>query len=231
MDAIILAGGASRRMGREKAAIVVDGVTLLERAIQAVRKAGAQRIAVVGLAATSAIRTDSLPGFVRLVPDTQVGLGPLSGIIAGLTFLRDQRQHGDDDRACIVVACDHPELDPTELGDLAARLSMEQTDTLVVLPVTEGQRQPLHAAYRLRAVEPLEKAFREGERSLLRVLEALAQTPPNPTRGPPVLLLDRGEGHSHRSYVDLDDQVQLQTYLDGIVPSGGKTSLDDCTSG
>lgn len=48
---VILAGGASRRMGRDKASLVLDGTqgaTLLERAVVAARSAGADQIVVVG---------------------------------------------------------------------------------------------------------------------------------------------------------------------------------------
>lgn len=48
LTAVILSGGASRRMGRDKASVRLDGVTLLERTAAAVRAAGAARIVVVG---------------------------------------------------------------------------------------------------------------------------------------------------------------------------------------
>jgi CTP:molybdopterin cytidylyltransferase MocA len=48
LTAVILSGGASRRMGRDKASLVLDGVTLLERTASAVRAAGATRIVVAG---------------------------------------------------------------------------------------------------------------------------------------------------------------------------------------
>ncbi|MGD6978590.1 NTP transferase domain-containing protein [Citricoccus sp. CH26A] len=48
LTAVILSGGASRRMGTDKASLVLDGVTLLERTAAAVRAAGATRIVVVG---------------------------------------------------------------------------------------------------------------------------------------------------------------------------------------
>jgi molybdopterin-guanine dinucleotide biosynthesis protein A len=48
LTAVILSGGASRRMGRDKASLVLDGVTLLERTASAARAAGATRIVVAG---------------------------------------------------------------------------------------------------------------------------------------------------------------------------------------
>ncbi|MDI3330618.1 MAG: NTP transferase domain-containing protein [Micrococcus sp.] len=48
LTAVILSGGASRRMGRDKATLELDGVSLLERTAAAVTAAGATRIVVVG---------------------------------------------------------------------------------------------------------------------------------------------------------------------------------------
>ena len=44
--ALILAGGASKRMGRDKATMVVEGVTMIERVAQALKSAGFARILI-----------------------------------------------------------------------------------------------------------------------------------------------------------------------------------------
>ncbi|MEI6620471.1 MAG: NTP transferase domain-containing protein [Actinomycetes bacterium] len=78
-DAIVLAGGTSRRMGVEsKTAITVGGHSLLDRAIDAVRDA--ERIVVVGPECDT-----SLP--VIWARESPIGGGPAAAIEAGLTQL------------------------------------------------------------------------------------------------------------------------------------------------
>ncbi|GAA3886297.1 molybdenum cofactor guanylyltransferase [Saccharothrix violaceirubra] len=82
-DAIVLAGGRGSRLGGvDKAALVVGGRTLLERALDAVRGAG--RTIVVGP------RRD-LPGGVLSVREEPPGGGPVAGLAAGLGSVRAER--------------------------------------------------------------------------------------------------------------------------------------------
>ncbi len=210
MDGIILAGGESRRMGREKAAIVIGGSTLLDRAVMALRLAGAERIAIVGLSPTSAFALRAWPNDVALVADSVAHLGPLRAIIDGLIALgRAPDSVGPrDDGIGVVMACDHPEPDPSELVMLAERLQHEPVETLAAVPIVDGRAQPLYAAYRLASAEPLQEHFKQGERSIARALEQL-----HAVNGRLVLMIERGQGPSARSYVDLDDVTELATYL------------------
>ncbi len=77
--AVLLAGGQSRRMGRDKALLLVDGGRVLwERQLDVLRSLGPAELFISGPAR---------PGFpydVRLLEDERPGLGPLSGIVAAL---------------------------------------------------------------------------------------------------------------------------------------------------
>jgi molybdopterin-guanine dinucleotide biosynthesis protein A len=75
-DAIVLAGGRSRRMGSDKTRLAVAGVPLLDRVLLAV--AGAGRVVVVGEE-----RPTALP--VRWTLEQPPGGGPAAGLGAGLT--------------------------------------------------------------------------------------------------------------------------------------------------
>jgi len=103
-DAIVLAGGTSRRMGVEsKTAITVGGEPLLDRAIDAVRDA--ERIIVVGPWCKT-----RLP--VMWAREDPIGGGPAAAIEAGLAQLdRLQQASGPHDRATrpvVVLAGDVP---------------------------------------------------------------------------------------------------------------------------
>lgn len=78
LDAVgfVLAGGQSRRMGRDKALVEFRGEVLIARAVGVLREAGLE-VSIAG--AHSALET-----FAPIVRDTQPGLGPLSGICAAL---------------------------------------------------------------------------------------------------------------------------------------------------
>ena len=203
VDAIVLAGGASRRMGTDKTRIVLGGRTLLERSIAAVRQAGAQRIVVVGREANA----EGLPADVVAVADSRPGSGPLGGIIDGLRHLAwvtreaapmaGETLGGD---VVVVVASDHPDHDPAELAYVASMLRAASAETAAVIPVVDGRDQTLHAAYRRWLAEPLASQFDAGERSLHRALEAH-----------PTIRVER-TGPVRRSYRDLDDPTDLAAY-------------------
>ncbi len=215
MDAIVLAGGASRRMGTDKTRIVLGGRTLLERSVDALRRAGAERIVVVGRDGDGA----GLPEGVVAVADSSPGSGPLGGIIDGLRHLarmeRDASEHSDTrhgDDVVIVVASDHPDHDPDELAFVASLLAKATVQTAAAVPVVDGRDQTLHAAYRRWLAEPFAAQFDAGERSLHRALGAH-----------PTVRVER-TGAVRSSYRDLDDPADLEAYRAGSASVAEETS-------
>ncbi|MBM9466176.1 NTP transferase domain-containing protein [Nakamurella leprariae] len=79
--AVVLAGGAGRRLGGvDKPGLIVGGSTLLERVLAAARAAGATDLVVVGPARP--IAAD-----VRQVQERPAGAGPAAGLATGLAAL------------------------------------------------------------------------------------------------------------------------------------------------
>ena len=78
ISVIILAGGESRRFGRDKTSVVLGGETLLERAVRRLSSLGEEVIIVRG---AGQVGSTSLPG-TREVEDIHEGKGPLGGIYA-----------------------------------------------------------------------------------------------------------------------------------------------------
>ena len=100
---VVLAGGASRRMGRDKARIPVGGAPLLLRVLEpAAEPAWRGSWSPTGPAATRTFSQSRPPGSwpLRTVTDRRPGRGPLAGLEAGLAAAAES--------ACFVAACDLP---------------------------------------------------------------------------------------------------------------------------
>jgi molybdopterin-guanine dinucleotide biosynthesis protein A len=103
LGAIILTGGASSRMGADKASQLWGGVRAVDRVAALAREAGAAKIVTAG---------DGDFGLLR-APDPQPLSGPVAGLIAGASLL------GDGFQRLLVLAVDAPTL---RLEDLALLL-------------------------------------------------------------------------------------------------------------
>lgn len=155
LSAMILAGGNCSRMGSDKAALRMEGETILEHTVRVVTPLVTETI-IVG----SPRAGFSLPA--RFVTERIRGQGPLSGLITGLEAIANAR--------AIVVGCDMPLLSALALVTLS---EMDRGDGSVVVPVIGGRPQPLHAVWPRTALTPLTKALDAGTRSLQRALESL----------------------------------------------------------
>ena len=98
---VLLAGGASRRMGRDKASICVEGISMAERAQRLLLEV-TDRVVVVG----HARGVDLLPA-VSVLPDAQPGAGPLAALSVVVDAYPGDR--------LVVVAVDQPRLTPSLL--------------------------------------------------------------------------------------------------------------------
>ena len=115
--------------GTDKAALTIDGCTLLDRALAAVR--GAHSCVVVGPAATTAVPV------VREHPPFS---GPAAGLAAGLGAL------GEGADAVVVLACDLADADAAVAALLAAWPPAEDADGVCL--TAGGRSQWLTAIYR-----------------------------------------------------------------------------------
>jgi molybdopterin-guanine dinucleotide biosynthesis protein A len=125
----ILAGGASSRMGINKALLEFRGRTLLERQLGVVRPIF-ERV-LVGANDPAPYE----PFGVEVAPDLLSERCALTGVHALLAAARTEH--------VFVVACDLPFLNPALIGDLLGRRGAVD----VVLPVTARGPEPLHAVY------------------------------------------------------------------------------------
>ena len=171
---LILAGGASRRMGSDKAALDVGGVTMLERTVAVLGALAADRLLIVGGdpgRAGSNVGVVDVVDVVDVVADRWPGEGPLGGLVTGLAHLADR--YGSDALA-VVVSCDLPLLRAESLSGLVEGLVRAGPTVEVAASVRDGRRQPLHAVYRLTTADSLAASFLAGNRRLDVALDGLA---------------------------------------------------------
>lgn len=94
VDALILAGGRSARLGgRAKSTLHLEGESLLARTVRVVRASAVRNLVVVG---------DEAPDGVAAVREQPAFGGPVAAVAAGVDALPD------DADAVLVLACDMP---------------------------------------------------------------------------------------------------------------------------
>jgi molybdopterin-guanine dinucleotide biosynthesis protein A len=145
VTAFILVGGQSTRMGADKAFVVLDGRTLLARALELARSVTSE-VKIVGAAAKFA-------PFGSVVEDVFRGCGPLAGIHAALRASQTDLN--------LILAVDVPFVTPVLIGFLVARA--QSSDAMVTVAHSSGRWQPLCAVYRREFADVAESALRRGK--------------------------------------------------------------------
>ena len=156
ITAVILAGGQSRRLGRDKAVAPFGGEPLLRRVIR--RAAAGVNVGAgdVVIVVADAARAAALPlaPEQRTAVDVFPGSGPLGGIYTGLAAARTEWS--------LVVACDLPLLSPPLLQYLAGlRDGVDGVDAIA--PVINGRPEPTHALYSRRCLPAIAARIRAGQ--------------------------------------------------------------------
>jgi molybdopterin-guanine dinucleotide biosynthesis protein A len=153
--AFILTGGASTRMGADKALLEIGGAPLLVRAATLLAPLTAT-VTVVGAPQRYAHLN------LRVIADDQPGLGPLGGIATALGHTSSLWN--------LIVACDLPYLTREWLDYLIGRALASSADAL--LPQSEHGDEPLCAVYHQRCAAPIARALARGVRKVTDGLAA-----------------------------------------------------------
>jgi molybdenum cofactor guanylyltransferase len=156
---LVLAGGGSRRMGRPKAWIEVDGTYLLRYTAKRLSPAFAE--VLVSFAEPEQLEQ---PVPFRVVFDRKASAGPLAGIEAGLMAARHE--------VVFAVGCDMPyvTLEAVEMAVAAAR------SCDAAIPRIAGRPEPVCGAYRTSALGVIRGALDAGHRAAAEVVEMLDVT-------------------------------------------------------
>jgi molybdopterin-guanine dinucleotide biosynthesis protein A/rhodanese-related sulfurtransferase len=153
----VLTGGASRRMGTDKALVAVDGTPMVHRVAGALAAAGVSSVVCIG---GDAGGLGSL-GLV-VVPDRWPGDGPLGGLATALASAPAGW--------VLVAGCDQPWLDPVILRRLIDAADASP-DAAAVVFRTGGHRQPLPGLYSTTLAAAVVDRVDAGARRLGDVLD------------------------------------------------------------
>ena len=155
---IILAGGQSKRMGRDKAALAWEDSSLLNSLLVRLLPLSDDVLVVSNI-------PRNLRGPVREVADIIPGKGPLSGIHAGLTYARYA--------FAFVTACDVPFLVPA----LAPRLIAAAGPADGSVVVYKDRIEPLFACYHKKCTAVIERLLAEGQYKVRSFLDQIHWVP------------------------------------------------------
>jgi len=155
MTGVILAGGESTRMGKNKAFIEINGQRIIDRTVSLFREIFDDVLLVTNRP------LDYLELNVKIVTDLIPGKGSLGGVFTGLFFSCSPK--------AFFVGCDMPFLDRRVIQYF---LSLAQTADIVVQK-TKDYWQPLHAIYPRTLLKPIERLFQQGELTIFKAYQGI----------------------------------------------------------
>ncbi|MEQ9406139.1 MAG: molybdenum cofactor guanylyltransferase [Fuerstiella sp.] len=166
--AIVLCGGQSRRMGVDKASVLIGGQTMLQRVTDRVAEV-ARPIVVV---AAPGQKLPALSDHVVVVRDDYPDQGPLGGFLTGLSVLPQILSHDNPDATQVVLtSCDCPFINPAVIAALSTSLARQPGNFDCHVVHDDVRLQPLHAVYQLRVLSTVRRIFDTGRRSLQQLLK------------------------------------------------------------
>jgi len=149
----VLAGGRSRRFGRDKSLALVAGRPLVERAVEALQEVVDDVVVVTSRELSPALEPLRISDEV---PDA----GPLGGLHAALRAAADRGRDG-----VLLLACDMPLVTPALLEAVAKA----RDRAAIVAPRRADGIEPLCAAYHVSLLEQVDALLSGPDRSLHRL--------------------------------------------------------------
>ena len=146
---IVLAGGLSRRLGRDKALEPFQGQPLISRTIECLDVLTSETVVVVNNEARG--EGLPLPKNAKTAVDIYANSGSLGGIFTGLT--------ASTNTWGLVVACDMPFLN----ADLMKCMLDMRRGYDAIVPLPDGYPEPTHALYSKTCLPQIERRLKAGQ--------------------------------------------------------------------
>ncbi|MEA4973193.1 MAG: molybdopterin-guanine dinucleotide biosynthesis protein B [Candidatus Metalachnospira sp.] len=152
-SAVILAGGKSSRMGRDKADLYINEKTFLEVQIDKLRNLGFKEILVSGYKGQNCD--------IMVVEDKFEKKGPLGGLYSCLNFMTNSR--------CLIVPVDVPLIPAKDLEMLVVK--NKESNSLITVLSHNGNIEPLIGVYSKEYAEKIRAAIETNEYSVIKFIE------------------------------------------------------------
>ncbi len=153
---IILAGGLSTRIGRDKGRLKIGEVTLAQRSLKNMNDLFDDLVYVVNDRKLLPSHQD-----IKIAMDEIPNLGPLGGIMAGLKKIKHSR--------AFVIAYDMPFVVP----ELVKYLVNFDHTADVVVPKIEGNYEPLHAVYSCSCVAQIARQLANDDNKIIGLFDKI----------------------------------------------------------
>jgi len=156
ISAVILAGGKSKRFGKNKAFFKIGGIILIDQIVEKMGKLSNEIIIVTNILKKLDYLTKKFNYLnIKLIKDIIPHKGSLGGIYSGLLFAKNN--------SIFVVACDMPFLNTSLLKYIIS--FSEEYD--VIIPKINNFFEPLHAIYSKKCLKPIKKLIYENNLKII----------------------------------------------------------------
>ena len=160
---VILCGGRSRRMGKDKGSLIFKGKPMILQVINAVEDIADEIIVVLRDEEQVKLYMEILDvgSNLKIVTDKFKDQGPLIGILTGLSNIKSEYAQ--------ILPCDSPFISKEFILKMFELIEMDDFDAVVPL-WDDGQVEPLHSIYKKRSmiiIEDLIKARKMNVKSLI----------------------------------------------------------------
>ena len=162
LSSIILAGGKSSRMGRDKAFLPFKGKPFLRHILETLAPVSSE-IIIVANKDKSLYEPlwQDLNVKVKFLTDKAPYEGPLNGIATASKAVSNEK--------VFIATCDTPIIKPEVINFLLTKLTGYEG----VIPVVNQKFQPLNTVYTKQAINKAQSIFERGEKSLMAWIKKL----------------------------------------------------------
>ena len=161
ISCIVLAGGRSSRMGKDKAFLDFKGKPFLRHILERLSRISNNIVVVVNKDFSNYENIIKDIPQAKLVKDLYPYEGPLNGIISAKDYIKNEK--------VFISTCDIPIISIELIKYLVDKVRNYDT----VLPIVGGKKQPFNTIYRKPALELAENIFKAGNRSLMKWIDNL----------------------------------------------------------